>query len=174
MARTSINRALVDDQNFRTIMFTRRSESGSSPGEKLRDEKVAWGRKNKKKSFQLIIHKFIIKTLSSVAAVGSGYLLGMLETKGTSVPAVLHRNAIQLHRHAVENRFSKLYISSLSFSLSLFMIIWIYIISRNNANVQILWGKNFSSRIFLFFSRVENWQMIARWDIHVTFPLEII
>lgn len=57
-------------------MFTRSSGSESSLDKSCATREFAG------KSFQLIIHEFIIKTLSSVVAFESGYSLGMLETKG--------------------------------------------------------------------------------------------
>lgn len=64
-------------ENFCTIMFTRlnreRKFAPVKVGMKEREREVEG------KSFRLIIHEFIIKTLSSVVAFESGYLLGILE-----------------------------------------------------------------------------------------------
>lgn len=62
-------------ENFCTIMFTRLNrERKFAPVKVGMREREVEG-----KSFRLIIHEFIIKTLSSVVAFESGYLLGILE-----------------------------------------------------------------------------------------------
>lgn len=106
-------------------MFTRSSGSESSL------DKSCATREFVGKSFQLIIHEFIIKTLSSVVAFESGYSLGMLETKGR----YFHPGCSPSKCHSIiQTRGGEATIFETFYS----SIIWIYIMLRTNANMKMV------------------------------------